>query len=100
MIPTRRLNARAEHRLLQVERVNASTSMADKFPGLKSLSMSLEYFDPTGVTRCGGMKIKTNVDRAKSVLCFNCISGDCAGGDYDLSDELSRAISAGRTSVT
>ncbi|HEV2394888.1 MAG TPA: hypothetical protein VG146_21265 [Verrucomicrobiae bacterium] len=100
MMPARKSNPRAEYRLLHVERVNASLSLARKFPGLKSLTLNIEYFDPSGLTRSGGMKVKANLQMAKSLVRFNCPHGDCAGGDYDLSEELSQAITAGRTSVT
>jgi hypothetical protein len=46
------------------------------------------------------MKFKPNLEKAGSVVCFNCSNGECAGGDYDLSEEVSRAICAGRKSVS
>ncbi len=96
MMQSRRSNPRAEYRLHQTERINASATLARQFPGLKSLTVNLEYFDATGTTRNGAVKFKANIEKAKSLMWFNCPSGECTGGDYDLSDELARAIYAGR----
>jgi hypothetical protein len=93
MMQPRKNNPRAEYRLLQAERINASSSLTEKFPGLKSLTVNLEYFDSTGVTRNGVVKYKANIEKAKAVFYFNCPNAECAGGDYDLTEELSRAIS-------
>ena len=97
---TRRTNPSAVYRLLQNERINASDSLGQKFPRLKALTVNLEYFDPTGLRRNGGsIKYKTNIENAKSALCFNCRGEQCVGGDYDLSEELSRAIKGKRKTV-
>jgi hypothetical protein len=100
MIHTRKSNPRAEYRLLQTQRIDASDSLAQKFPKLKSLTVDLEYFDANGLTRTGNMSFKPNLEKAKSLVCFNCPSGECVQGDYDLSEELSRAVSARHTVVT
>jgi hypothetical protein len=97
---TQRTNPRAEYRILANQRIKDSSSLAQKFPKLKSLKVDLDYFDPTGVTRNGGMKYKANLEHAKSVFCFNCVNGECVGGDYDLSDQLSHAISKRRKVVS
>jgi hypothetical protein len=92
MMQTRKANPRVEYRLKQNERIGQSASLAEKFPKLKSLRVELEYFDPSGMTRTGGMKYKPSLEHAKSLFYFNCVCGDCTGGDFDLSDELSRAV--------
>jgi hypothetical protein len=96
----RKLHPRVEHRLVQKDRINDSASLAAKFPKLKSLTVDLEYFDSKGLTRNGGMKYKANLEHAKSVFRFNCVNVECAGGDFDLSDELSRAIATKKKIVT
>ena len=98
MAHTRKPNPRIEYRLLQSGRIQDSASLASKYPKLKSLKVDLEYFDSEGVTRNGGIKYKANLENAKSLFWFNCVSGECVGGDFDLSGELSRAI-AGRRKV-
>src|SRR5438477_9857998 len=95
----RKPNPRVEYRLLETERINGSVTLAEKFPKLKSLRVDLEYFDSSGNTRNGGMKYKANLEHAKSVFCFNCLSGECVGGDFDLSNQLSQAIVSKRKSV-
>ena len=100
MIQPRKTNPRIEYRLLQSERIKSSASLAESFPKLKSLRVDLEYFDTTGITRNGGMKYKANLEHAKSIFCFNCLNGDCVGGDFDLSQQLSRAIASRQKVVT
>lgn len=100
MIHTRKTSPRAEYRLLQSQRIDASDSLAQKFPRLKSLTMDLEYFDANGTTRTGNMSFKPNLEKAKSLVYFNCPNGECVEGDYDLTEELSRAVSSGHTTVT
>ena len=88
----RRVNPRVEFRLRRNAQVDNSPTLAEKFPKLKSLQITVDYFDSTGATRSGGMKHKVNVTHGKSLLCFNCANHDCSGGDYDLSDQLAEAI--------
>ena len=99
MIQTRKANPRAEYRLQRNERVGRSASLAEKFPRLRSLRVELEYFDASGLIRTGGIKYRPSLEHAKSLFCFNCVWGDCIGGDYDLSTELARAVLARRTQV-
>ena len=96
---SRRPNPRTEYRLRRNERVNRSLTLAEKFPALKKLSVSVEYFDPGGIVRTGGMTCKLNVAQAKSILLFNCVYTDCVGGDFDLTKQLAHAISIRQKSV-
>ena len=95
----RKLNARAEFRLLRNQRIERSPTLAEKFPKLKSLRVTLDYFDSTGAARSGGMKYKVDVTHGKSLLWFNCINADCSHGDYDLSAKLTQAVAEKRASV-
>jgi hypothetical protein len=94
---SRKVNPRTEYRLRRTEQVNNSPSLAEKFPKLKSLRVTIDYFDSTGAARTGGMKYKVNLAHGKSLLSFNCVNFDCVGGDYDLTDELAQAVAAKRT---
>ena len=94
----RKLNPRTEYRLLRNEQINKSANLATKFPRLKALQVTVDYFDSAGATRNGGMKYKVNVAHGKSHFCFNCVHGDCMG-DYDLTRELAKAISGKRKVV-
>lgn len=91
-------NPRQEYRLKQREQIEASPLMAAKFPRLKNLKVTLEYFDATGTTKNGQMKCKLNVDHARSALWFACPGAECTGGDFDLSKALADAV-AGRRKV-
>lgn len=91
---------RQEYRLKQRERIDASPALAKKFPRLKALRVTLEFFDATGGTKQGEMKCKLNVEHAKSVLWFACPGVECSCGDFDLSDALAKAVDAGRKVAT
>jgi hypothetical protein len=95
-VPSR--DARQEYRLKQRAQIEAAPVMAKKFPRLKSLKLTLEYFDAAGTTKNGEMKCKVNVEHAKSVLWFACPGVGCTGGDFDLSEALAKAV-AGRSKV-
>jgi hypothetical protein len=96
MMPPRKANPRAEYRLREIERVNKSASLAEKFPKLKSLKVDLVYFDPDGLNKTGELRYKVNVRHAKSVFSFVCQSGECLAGDFDLSDAVAAAVTGKR----
>ncbi len=88
-----------EYRLKQRERIDASPVLAKQFPRLKTLGVTLEYFDSAGTTKQGEMKCKLNVEHAKAMLWFACPGVECACGDFDLSEALAKAV-AGREKVS
>jgi hypothetical protein len=92
-------NARQEYRLKQRAQIEASDLMSTKFPRLKALKATLEFFDATGTTKNGEMKCKVNVEHAKSALWFACPGVECLGGDFDLSEMLARAVTSRRKVV-
>lgn len=98
MMPPRKTNPRAEYRLREIQRVNDSASLAATFPNLKTLTVNLAYFDTDGLTKNGEMRYKVNVLHAKSVFSFVCPSGECMGGDFDLSGAVAQAV-AGRRKI-
>ncbi len=93
-------NPRLEYRLRQRDRIQASPLMAEKFPHLKALTVTLRYYDATGTTRNGELKCKLNVRQARSALWFDCPCGTCARGDFDLSRPLATAVAARRQVLT
>src|SRR5512135_3516873 len=95
-VPNR--NPRQEYRLKQRERIEASPLVAKKFPRLKGLKVTLEFFDAAGSTKQGQMKCKLNVEHARSALWFDCPGVECTCGDFDLSEALTEAV-AGRQKV-
>jgi hypothetical protein len=85
-------NLRQEYRLKQREQIEASALMTKEYPLLKMLKVTLEYFDPAGLTKNGEMKCKLNVEHAKAVLWFACQEMECTGGDFDLSHPVAQAV--------
>src|SRR2546423_13069837 len=100
MMYHQRTGARAEHRQLEGLRIRESASLADTFRELKSLTVDLAYYDPEGMTRTSEIKYTVNLANAKSVFCFNCTNSECVRGDFDLSQDLARAVGSRQTSVT
>ena len=96
---TRRTNPRAEYRLREMERVNSSVSLAEKFPKLKTLMVELAYFTNDRATKGNEVRYKVNVAHAKSVFSFVCPNSDCIGGDFDLSETVAKAVSGKRKVV-
>ncbi len=92
MMHPRRTNPRAEYRLRESQRVNSSASLAEKFPKLRALTVDLAYFNTDGLTKSGGLRYTVNVQHAKSVFSFVCPSGECVGGDFDLSGAVAQAV--------
>ena len=92
-------NPRAEHRQAQRLRVDASVSLAEKYPQLKTLKVALEFVDREGMTKTTEMKYSANPEHAKSVLVFVCPISECCGGDFDLTAKLAEAVSKRRTKV-
>ena len=91
-----KVGARAEYRQQQGQRVRDSGSLADKFPQLKSLTVDLTYYDSERVSQSSQIKYTVNLSNAKSVFRFNCQNNECIRGDFDLSDELAKAVAARR----
>jgi len=96
MMPARKANPRAEYRPREIQRVNNSISLAERFPKLKSLTVDLAYFDADGLTKSGELRYKVNVRHARSVFSFVCPSGECVGGDFDLSGAVTQAVTGRR----
>ena len=89
-------NPRAEFRRLQIQRVNESVSLAQKFPGLKTLKVDLTYFDSDGLSQTGELRYRVNVNHAKSLFSFVCPCAECIDGDFDLSAAVAEAVSKRR----
>jgi len=92
----RKLSPRAEYRMREARRAESSATLAAKFPNLKSLTALLHHFDPSGLVQTGEMRYKVNVLHAKSVFRQDCPCGECAGGDFDLSEALAMAVKSQR----
>jgi hypothetical protein len=91
---------RADYRQRESQRTRDSVSLAEKFQELKSLTVEFGYFSPEGVTRNSQIKYTVNPEFAKSVFRLDCMNHECVGGDYDLSEVLTQAVAARKTTVT
>jgi hypothetical protein len=61
---------------------------------LKSLAVNLAFFDATSSRKASELKYTLNLAHAKSLFRFNCANAECVRGDFDLSEELARAVAA------
>lgn len=96
-VPKRSL--RREYHLKQHEQIEASPLMRTRFPRLKALKVTLEFFDAAGTTKQGEMKCRLNMEHAKSAMWYACPGVECLGGDFDLSAVLAKAVQGRRTLV-
>jgi len=96
----RKAGPRAEYRQQEKERVSQSGSLAEKFPQLKSLKVELIYGAATTGGWSNGIKYDVNLAHAKSVFRFDCANAQCVAGDFDLSEELAKAVQARRATVS
>ncbi len=92
-------NPRLEYRLKQKAQIEASPFLATKFPELKALKLTLEFFDATGTVKNGEMNCKLNVEHARSVLWYACRGVECVGGDFELGEALAHAVADRRKAV-
>ena len=95
-----RLGARAEYLREEKERMKVSTSLAERFPDLRSLSMTLAYFSPGGAAKFNEIKCTFNLGFAKSLFRFDCPNHECIRGNFDLSAELAEAIAGRRRTLS
>ncbi len=91
---------RAEYRQEEGQRVKESATLGEVFQKLKRLTVNLEYSDPQGVAKSKQVRYEVNLANAKSVFRFNCLNDECIRGDFDLSDELAKAVCERRSSVS
>ena len=97
---TQRQGARAKYQEQQGQRVKDAPTLAEEFPRLKSLTVNVQYFDSDAPGNSHPLKFEVNVRNAKSVLRFHCPNSECVRGDFDLTDELARAVKRRRNALT
>jgi len=96
----RRSGPKAEYQEKQRLRVHESPTLAVQYPGLKSLTATLEHHDADVAAKRSQLKYTVNLSNAKSVFRFKCPNGECIRGDFDLSKEVAAAVAKHRTAVT
>jgi hypothetical protein len=96
----RKLSPRDEYLLQQKQRVNDSASLLERFANLKALTVEIAYFDSEDRIQRGEMKYTVNVAHAKSVFRVSCPNRECVEGDFDLSADLTDAITGRHPAVS
>jgi len=91
---------RFDYREQESQRVKESPTLRSRFPQLKALTVELGYYGPKGLVRNSLIRFTPNLENARSVFRIDCPNQGCIRGDFDLSDELAKAIAAHRTTVT
>ena len=79
-----------------IHRVKDSPTLAEKFPTLKTLKVKLFYFERRVGNRSDNSEVTytVNVSHAKSIFQFGCRNPECINGDFDLTQDLARAVTA------
>jgi hypothetical protein len=95
-----RFGARAEYREQERQRVKDSSTLAEAFKKLKTMTVEFEHYDPEGTTKNNRVKYQVNVQNAKSVFRFDCSNNECVGGDFDLTEQIAEAVAARKTVAT
>jgi hypothetical protein len=91
---------RFDYREQESLRVKESPTLSSQFPQLKSLAVDLGYFGPAGVSKNSQIKFTPNLQNVRAVFRIDCPNHGCIGGDFDLTDELAKAIAQHSTTVT
>ena len=94
-----KIGARGKYLMEERERIKLSPTLADTFPGLKSLSALLSYFGPFGRTPQSEVKYTFNLAHSKALFRFACPNNECVAGNFDLSTELARAVAERRETI-
>ncbi len=100
MKPQPKPTPRADYRDQENRRIEEASTLADEFSDLCSLTAELEHFGPEGNTKNRGIKYTFNLMHAKSLVRFDCPNDQCVGGDFDLTAEIAKAVSAHRKKIS
>ena len=96
----RRVGPRAEYQERQRQRIIGSPTLAQQFPRLKALTVTLEHHHADAISKRSALKYMVNLKNAKSVFRFKCPNNECIRGDFDLSQEVAETVAKHRTTVT
>jgi hypothetical protein len=91
---------RFDYRERESQRVSDSPTLSSTFPQLKTLAVDLSYYNAAGVAKNSQIKYLPNLDHAKSVFRIDCPNNGCICGDFDLTQQLAKAVAEHRTTVT
>lgn len=90
----RKMDERTEYRVRERQRVSESALLSDIFPQIKALSLNLDQYDSTGLSRLSQVKFTLNLKHARSLLRIDCANPECIRGDFDLSEPIDHAVAA------
>lgn len=96
----RKQGARATYQERQGRRVKEALTLAQEFPRLKSLTVDVRFLTPDAPDTSHPLKFAVNIQNAKSVLRFQCPNTECIRGDFDLTEELAKAVKRHCATVT
>ena len=98
--PYKKMGPREEYQQQEGQRIKDSITLSEKFRDLSSLTADLVFYDAESLFKKSELKCTYNLDHAKSVFYFKCPNDECIRGDFDLSEDLARAVAEHRTTVT
>ena len=93
------LDPQTEYREKVHQLVKASPTLAVKFPILKSLAVDLTFHNTVTPAYDRRIKYFINIANAKSVFYVQCSNGECLRGDFNLTDELAKAVAERQKSI-
>jgi len=88
-----------EYRAKARQQVQAAPTLAARFPTLTALAMELTFHNATTPVFDRELKQIVNLANAKSVLHIQCSNPDCFRGDFNLMDELAKAVADRQRSI-
>lgn len=74
--------------------------MAKRFKQLKALTVNLHHQTPEGNASGSPITYVVNLDNARSIFRMECRNDECIQGDFDLTNQLAKAVAQHATSVT
>ena len=96
----RKTGPREECHQQEGQRIKDTITLSEKFRDLRSLTAELVFYDAESRSKKSELKCTFNLEHAKSVFYFKCPNDECIRGDFDLSEDLARAVAEHRTTVT
>ena len=90
---------REEYHQQEAQRIQDSITLSEKYRDLSSLTAELVFYDAESLLKKSELKCTFNVEHAKSVFYFKCPNDECVRGDFDLSEDLAKAVAEHRTVV-
>jgi hypothetical protein len=95
-----RISPRNEYLMHENLRVEASPTLAQAFPDLKSMTVELGFYDAEGRSCRSQIKYTVNLEHARSVFRFGCENTECVQGGFDLSGAVAQAVTNRSTAVS